>query len=120
MPPLTRLLTFIALAVVVSGEYTVCNVYARSDADHLHVGGPSVKIIPPASRGVPNSVGNTLDLEGTQTDVDTIISTAQIVEQKDGPQADSLPNQPIPETVVTAVDGELTEAGTNSTSLENV
>lgn len=117
MPTLTRLLTFAVLAVVVCGECSVCNAYVPILNPCLSVGGPSAKIVPPASRGVPNSVGNTLDLEGTQTDADTIISTAQIVEQKAGPQADSLPDQPIPETVVTAVDGELTEAGTDSSSL---
>ncbi|KAJ3507365.1 hypothetical protein NMY22_g16954 [Coprinellus aureogranulatus] len=98
MRTLTRLLTLTALVVVVCGS-------------------PSVGVVPPASRGVPNSVGKVFDLEGTVTDVDTIISTAKIVEQKGGALVDDPPNQPIPETVVTAVDGELTEAGTNSTSL---
>ncbi|KAF6752071.1 hypothetical protein DFP72DRAFT_906001 [Ephemerocybe angulata] len=97
----TRLLTLAALAVVASAV--------------------SVQLVPPALRGVPDSVSeDTPDLKGRLTDIDTIDSTAQIVEQKDGPTADSPPNQPISDTVVTAVDGELTEAGaatpSNSTS----
>jgi hypothetical protein len=72
-------------------------------------------IVPPASQGVWNDPANALDLTGTDTDTDTIVSTANIVDQKSGATGD--PDQPIPETTITAVDGQLTAAGTsNSTS----
>jgi len=69
-------------------------------------------IVPPASKGVWNDPANALDLTGTDTDTDIIVSTANIVDQKAGATGD--PNQPIPETVITAVDGQLTAAGTSN------
>ncbi|KAF9442645.1 hypothetical protein P691DRAFT_764987 [Macrolepiota fuliginosa MF-IS2] len=53
---------------------------------------------------------NTLTVNGTETDVDTIASTIQIVDQKTGATTDAPPNQPPPPTTVTAVDGELTNS----------
>lgn len=55
-------------------------------------------------------INNTLSLEGTETDTETIVSTVQIVNQKSGASNDALPNQPPPPTTVTAVDGELSAA----------
>jgi len=69
-------------------------------------------VVPPSSKGVWNDPGNTLDLSGTTTDTSTIVSTAQVVDQKGGP--DGPPNQDIPDVVVTAVDGTLTPDGTVS------
>ena len=71
-------------------------------------------VVPPGSKGVWNDPANTLDLSGTTTDTDTILATAQTVDQKSG--ADGDPNQPIPITTVTAVDGQLTPDGTSSGS----
>ncbi|KAJ2915833.1 hypothetical protein MD484_g4604, partial [Candolleomyces efflorescens] len=78
-------------------------------------GGPTPNVVPPASRGTPNSVTE-VDLSGAVTDTDTIVSTAHAVDQKDGPQADTPPDLPVADTVVTAVDGVLTEAGTSGSS----
>ncbi|KAF9459605.1 hypothetical protein BDZ94DRAFT_1267884 [Collybia nuda] len=73
-------------------------------------------IVPPALKGVPDSFDNTLDLNGTETDVQSITTTVQIVDQKAGATDDTPPNQPVPETVVTAVDGEIVDgqAGKNA------
>ncbi|EAU87109.1 hypothetical protein CC1G_05798 [Coprinopsis cinerea okayama7 len=91
-----RLLSLTALAVLVSGAV--------------------VNVVPPAQQGVPNSFENTLVVAGTETDIETIVSTAEIVDQKSGPAVDEEPNHPIAETVITAVDGELTEAGISGSS----
>jgi len=72
-------------------------------------------IVPPCSKGKWNDPSNALTLDGTYTDTSTITSTAKTVEQKTGATGDVPPNQPVAETIVTAVDGEVTEAGTNST-----
>jgi hypothetical protein len=74
----------------------------------------TTKIVPPGSKGVWNDPGNTLDLSGTTTDTDTIVSTAKIVDQKGGATGD--PDQPIPSTAVTAVDGQLTPDGTSGST----
>jgi len=68
-------------------------------------------IAPPASQGVWNDPANALDLTGTDTDTATIVSTVNIVDQKAGATGD--PDQPIPDTAITAVDGQLTN-GTSS------
>lgn len=60
------------------------------------------------------SFGNTLNLNGTGTDIQTIASTVQIVNQKGGATDNTPPNQPVPETTVTAVDGQLV---TNQTTV---
>lgn len=82
-------------------------------------------IVPPASKGVWNDPAY-LNLNGTSTDAETIENTIVIVDQKTGASGD--PDQPIPATAVTAVDGTLTAAGslgssnttTNTTSRRNV
>lgn len=79
-------------------------------------GAATPNVVPPASRGTPNSVTEEVDLGGTLTDTDTIVSTVHAVDQKDGPQADTPPDLPVAETVVTAVDGVLTDAGTSGSS----
>jgi hypothetical protein len=65
----------------------------------------------------PPPANNTLNTEGTETDIDTIISTALIVDQKSGPADDAPPDLPPPPTTVTAVDGQLTNEtiSTNAT-----
>jgi hypothetical protein len=74
-------------------------------------------VVPPALRGPPSSTANTLSLDGTDTDADTIANTVAQVNQKTGATDNTPPNQPVPPTVVTAIDGTVTEAGQlNSTS----
>ncbi|KAF8154947.1 hypothetical protein B0H34DRAFT_676632 [Crassisporium funariophilum] len=92
----TRLVSSISLAVAVSAAVTT--------------------VVPPASKGQWNAPPLALTLDGTGTDASTIVSTIGIVEQKSGPPVDAAPNQPIADTVVTAVDGQLTAAGSNSTT----
>ncbi|KAJ3576806.1 hypothetical protein NP233_g183 [Leucocoprinus birnbaumii] len=53
---------------------------------------------------------NTLSLDGTDTDADTIVSTVQIVDQKAGAPVDAPPDPPVPPVTITAVDGQLTNA----------
>lgn len=55
----------------------------------------------------PSSAKNTLDTKLSKTDVDSIISTARIVDQKAGATGDAPPGQAPPPTTVTAVDGKL-------------
>ncbi|KAF7760329.1 hypothetical protein Agabi119p4_11005 [Agaricus bisporus var. burnettii] len=55
----------------------------------------------------PSSAKNTLNTQISKTDVDRIISTARIVDQKAGATGDAPPGQAPPPTTVTAVDGKL-------------
>ncbi|KIJ50323.1 hypothetical protein M422DRAFT_245576 [Sphaerobolus stellatus SS14] len=80
----------------------------------LAVSAAVTNVVPPASRGQSNPSNNTLDLTGTVTDAGTIAQTVDIVDQKAGVPVDAAPNLPVAETVVTAVDGQLTSAGTSS------
>ncbi|TFK32624.1 hypothetical protein BDQ12DRAFT_771726, partial [Crucibulum laeve] len=73
------------------------------------------QVVPPALKGAVNAVSNQLDLDGTGTDATTIASTVDAVDQKVSVPIDAPPNQPVAETVVTAVDGQLTSAGTAAT-----
>lgn len=81
----------------------------------VSIGG--VRVVPPALQGKSDADPLPLDLEGTNTDSENIASTIQIVDQKAGAIDDTPPNQPVAETVVTAVDGELTDAGTGGIAL---
>ncbi|KAF5346472.1 hypothetical protein D9756_010062 [Leucocoprinus leucothites] len=55
-------------------------------------------------------VNNSLTLDGTDTDSDTIASTVQIVDQKSSAPVDAPPDLPPPPVTITAVDGELTNS----------
>lgn len=70
--------------------------------------------MPPASKGTWYNPAAAVDLSGTTTDSDSIANTAAIVDQKSGATGD--PDQPIPDTAVTAVDGQLTAAGSSDSS----
>jgi hypothetical protein len=67
----------------------------------------TLAVVPPASQGVPDSVGNALDLGGTGTDTGVIQETVKEVNQKSGATDDTPPNQEVTETTVTAIDGQL-------------
>ncbi|KAF9522768.1 hypothetical protein CPB83DRAFT_863941 [Crepidotus variabilis] len=71
-------------------------------------------VVPPALKGAWNDPSNYLVLEGTLTDTESITNTIAIVDQKSG--AIGEPNQPVPDTAITAVDGQLTAAGSSRTS----
>jgi hypothetical protein len=73
-------------------------------------------IVPPASQGTWFNPAAPVDLTGTLTDADAIANTAAIVNQTAGAAGAVDPNQPIPETTVTAVDGTLTAAGSGDDS----
>lgn len=67
-------------------------------------------IIAPALQGVPATISDPPDFNGTTTDTDTIVSTALQVDQKAGATTDAPPDQPAANTTVTAVDGDLVNA----------
>jgi hypothetical protein len=61
-------------------------------------------------KGVPDSFDNVQDLSGTVTDAQNIQTTVNIIDQKAGATGDAPPNQPVPETVVTAIDGQVVDS----------
>jgi hypothetical protein len=71
---------------------------------------------PPTPNGAPTTFGNVLKLNGTETDVQNIASTVLAVHQKGGANDNTPPNQPVPETTVTAVDGHVL---TNQTTVSS-
>lgn len=75
-----------------------------------------MKPVPPALKGAWFDPSAPLVPDDTtSTDTDTIVTTAQAVDQKTG--ATGEPDQPVAVTVVTAVDGTITDAGSvNSTA----
>ncbi|KAF8798617.1 hypothetical protein BYT27DRAFT_7228349 [Phlegmacium glaucopus] len=87
----TRLLSSLLLVVAVSAAVTT--------------------VVPPASQGQWDASSSSSDLTGSTTDTDTIVATVNNVDQKSGATADAPPDQPVPDTSVTAVDGSLTAAG---------
>ncbi|GLB40797.1 hypothetical protein LshimejAT787_0900120 [Lyophyllum shimeji] len=98
MQPLSSLLTVTLLAITVNAATT--------------------GIVPPSQRGIPGSFTTVdLDLNGTTTDNSNIASTVPLVDQKGGATNDAPPNQPVPETTVTAVDGQVVDANTTVTAL---
>ncbi|KAG5635907.1 hypothetical protein H0H81_009688 [Sphagnurus paluster] len=86
MPSFTRLFTLTLLAVAINSAKT--------------------GIIPPSERGTSDSFGAAI--VHPMTDHERIHDTAHLVNQKSGPKHDTMPNLPVPETSVTALDGELT------------
>ncbi|KAK2464922.1 hypothetical protein APHAL10511_002998 [Amanita phalloides] len=77
----------------------------------VHVAGRTLNIVPPASRGDPVWVANTLDPNDGMTDAASITSTVAVVQQKGGAGNTTPPDKPVSDTVVTAVDGRLTLLG---------
>ena len=71
-------------------------------------------IVPPASQGQWDAPSS--NLNGTMTDTDIIVATANNVDQKSGAAVDSLPNQPVAITTLTAIDGSLITAGSGGNS----
>ena len=69
--------------------------------------GAMLDIVPPALAGIPISVANTLSPDDSVTDAFTIASTAAVVNQKSGADDSTPPNEPVADTVVTALDGRL-------------
>ncbi|TFK68010.1 hypothetical protein BDN72DRAFT_858751 [Pluteus cervinus] len=104
MSPFTRLFSLLVLGTIAAGT-----------------GG----IVPPglssAGADPESSTLNPVDVTtANPTDIDTIISTIRQVNQKTGAEDKSPPSPGVPETVVTAVDGNVTIAGQNSSSLLGV
>lgn len=64
-------------------------------------------LVPPASRGVVQASDDTFPLRDTATDSATIVSTISAVNQKAGAEDGIPPNQPVPGTNVTALDGQV-------------
>ncbi|TFK18627.1 hypothetical protein FA15DRAFT_689757 [Coprinopsis marcescibilis] len=74
--------------------------------------GAVVEVVPP-SKGNP-SYATRKGLVAPQTDISSIVSVVRNVNQKGGAAPDDLPNQEVAETIVTAVDGRVTESGPSS------
>ncbi|KAG6915703.1 hypothetical protein DXG01_010313 [Tephrocybe rancida] len=66
--------------------------------------------VPPASRGVPGA--SSVVVPEVTTDAQSIVDTVGAVDQKAGVAADALPNLPVADTAVTAVDGQVVVNGT--------
>ncbi|TFK67826.1 hypothetical protein BDN72DRAFT_960728 [Pluteus cervinus] len=110
MPSFTRLLSLVSLAAIASAAAIHGDiVVARDDAPLAWNSATQ----PPPNDGPDLSTLN-------PTDSDTIASTAQQVDQKTGPTDDAPPSSDVPPTVVTAVDGDVTSAGSSGDSLLNV
>jgi len=62
-------------------------------------------IIAPALQGVPATISDPPNFNGSTTDTETIVSTALQVDQKAGATTDAPPDQPAANTTVTAIDG---------------
>lgn len=71
----------------------------------------------PAQKAQQDSDPHPLSLAGTDTDGDTIAATVAQVDQKSGATDSAPPSSDVPETVITAVDGSITDAGTSGTAL---
>ena len=73
--------------------------------------------VPPCSQGAWDTPSNSFNASDTpQTDSSVIAATANNVDQKSSAVGDAPPDQPVNATTVTAVDGDITAAGTNSTT----
>ncbi|KIL57885.1 hypothetical protein M378DRAFT_357033 [Amanita muscaria Koide BX008] len=68
-----------------------------------------VNTVPPALRGKPVSVGNQLTADRGMTDSSKIVSTVSTVQQKGGASDSTPPNNPVPNTSVTVIDGSITK-----------
>ncbi|KAF5388987.1 hypothetical protein D9757_005081 [Collybiopsis confluens] len=72
-------------------------------------------IVAPAFKGVPATIADAADFNGSTTDASAIAATAQQVDQKTTVPIDAPPNQPVADTTVTAIDGNLVNATVSST-----
>ena len=79
--------------------------------------GAILDIIAPALGGIPASIANVLNPDDSVTDAWSIMSTAAMVEQKGGADDSAIPNKPVSDTVVTAIDGRLVPTGDQNQTL---
>ncbi|KAJ6550209.1 hypothetical protein B0H19DRAFT_1160627 [Mycena capillaripes] len=93
MPSPKRLLAFVALLVSVNA------------------------IVPPGQQGLPNQPAD--NSTAPTTDNDSIVQTANQVDQKSSPPVDAPPNADVPPTTVTALDGTLTNSTITDASSGN-
>ncbi|KAF5371757.1 hypothetical protein D9758_003513 [Tetrapyrgos nigripes] len=70
-------------------------------------------LVYPAYGGVPIADAGSVDFNSSLTDTDSIVSTAQIVDQKGGAAGDVIPPPPPPVTL-TAIDGDLVNVTVDS------
>ncbi|GLB44424.1 hypothetical protein LshimejAT787_1700510 [Lyophyllum shimeji] len=91
MEPFSRLLILALLAVTVNAA------------------GAIKDIIPPAQNGIPDLLQNVTVLD-PMTESQSIEATVPLVDQKAGANGDAPPNHPVPDTVVTAVDGHVVDS----------
>jgi hypothetical protein len=117
MLPSSTLLAFAALVLAAGAGmslYTFSSTH--SDTSCLAPSGDDpLSIVPPATPRAPSSLlANKLDTSKSLTDSQKILSTVKIVDQKRGANDDSVPGLPVSKTLVTAIDGKLTKAGSKS------
>ncbi|KAG5353927.1 hypothetical protein E4T56_gene13229 [Termitomyces sp. T112] len=74
----------------------------------------ATKYTPPSQRGVPGSTS--VSMPNVTTDARMIADTAGVVDQKSGVGLSVPPNQPVANTSVTAVDGQVLANGTSTTA----
>ncbi|TFK65076.1 hypothetical protein BDN72DRAFT_881158 [Pluteus cervinus] len=111
MSRFTRLLSLISLAATVSAAVIV----QRGIVAPINILSADPSTIAAASNDVPVDLAT-----ANPTDSDTIATTVQQVDQKTGPTDNAAPSNDVPPTVVTAVDGDVTEAGQSGDALLNV
>ncbi|TFK64470.1 hypothetical protein BDN72DRAFT_264263 [Pluteus cervinus] len=111
MSRFTRLLSLISLAATVSAGVIV----QRGPVTPFGIMSADPSTIAAASNDVPIDLAT-----ANPTDSNTIATTAQQVDQKTGPTDNAPPSSDVPPTVVTAVDGDVTEAGQSGDALLNV
>ncbi|KAG6852209.1 hypothetical protein C0991_001976 [Blastosporella zonata] len=95
MQSFIRLLSVALLAVSANAAATTC--------------------VPPFLQGVPGA--SAVVVPNVTPDTQTIADTTAAVVQKSGADLDALPNQPVADTTVTAVNGQVVANGTTVTSL---
>ncbi|KAF8650694.1 hypothetical protein AX16_005068 [Volvariella volvacea WC 439] len=101
MPSFVKLFSLVSLAATVSAA----SVRTRAT------------VLTPAQKAQQDSDPQPLNLDGTGTDIDTIMSTIPLVNQKTGANDNAPPSSDVPPTVITAIDGNVTVAGTSGDAL---
>lgn len=71
-------------------------------------------VVPPASQGVPNSSDGVQNLNGTYTDFASIVTSIDNVSQQSGAGDTAPPDQPVPGTTVTSIDGQPVDISVSS------
>lgn len=77
----------------------------------ITVNAATTDIVSPAQSGIPDLLQN-IPIPAPTTESQKIEHTVPLVDQKAGANGDALPNHPVAETIITAVDGQVVGSGT--------